>query len=262
MVLENVETDTDGVKEAIQEHVDGEGRVPLFYAISGSHLYGFPAVEDTDVDIRGYHVQENKDWRGLDRPDEQVRYHEGEIDLVSHELRKFGSLLATGNFNIIELIFNAPIVYKSALSQVNTIRMEARNHLPMDMPRHYRGMAKGNYKKYIENPERDSYTPVPKKFLYVLRGLLAARYVYENNDVVANIHSLANEHPDGKQLVGRAVELREMFGDERVPPRYERMATTAIDEMIKNDTHLEEVEYDRKAWREGIESWMEDVRSW
>src|SRR5476651_2486439 len=68
----------------------------LFVTISGAHLYGFPSP-DSDYDLRGVHLLPLADVVGLKTGQETVEksgIHDGlEIDLVTHDARKFFGLL-------------------------------------------------------------------------------------------------------------------------------------------------------------------------
>src|SRR6195256_5990431 len=85
----------------------------LFATISGSHLYGFPSP-DSDFDLRGAHVLPLEKVVGLEVRDETVEQSmivpphpdplsqggEGgalEMDIVSHDVRKFFGLLLKKN---------------------------------------------------------------------------------------------------------------------------------------------------------------------
>ena len=70
---------------------------PLVFAtISGAHLYGFPSP-DSDFDLRGVHVLPVEHVVGLRTGPETIEdsgIREGlEIDLVTHDIRKFFGLL-------------------------------------------------------------------------------------------------------------------------------------------------------------------------
>src|SRR6266704_1865539 len=87
---------------------------PLFFAtISGAHLYGFP-LPDSDYDLRGAHILPPKDVIGLDVRGETVedsRVIDGlEMDIVSHDVRKFFGLLLKKNGYVLEQLFSPLIV--------------------------------------------------------------------------------------------------------------------------------------------------------
>src|SRR5690348_10435437 len=68
-----------------------------FVTISGAHLYGFPSA-DSDIDLRGAHVLPMKEVIGLTDPNETYETMDGrvdgiEVDCVSHDLKKYLSLL-------------------------------------------------------------------------------------------------------------------------------------------------------------------------
>ncbi len=85
----------------------------LFATISGAHLYGFPSP-DSDFDLRGAHVLPLERVVGLEVHDETVedsRVIEGlEMDIVSHDVRKFFGLLLKKNGYVLEQLFSPLIV--------------------------------------------------------------------------------------------------------------------------------------------------------
>jgi uncharacterized protein len=73
----------------------------LFVTVSGAHLYGFPSP-DSDYDLRGVHVLPVQEVVGLD-PGRMTVESSGiddglEIDLVTHDVRKFFGLLLKKNW--------------------------------------------------------------------------------------------------------------------------------------------------------------------
>src|SRR5215471_14447110 len=87
----------------------------LFMTISGAHLYGFPSP-DSDYDLRGVHILPLRDAIGLDAGRETIEVsalRDGlEIDLVTHDARKFFGLLLKKNGYVLEQLFS-PLVVKS-----------------------------------------------------------------------------------------------------------------------------------------------------
>src|SRR5438067_13631638 len=86
----------------------------LFATISGAHLYGFPSP-DSDFDLRGAHVLPLENVLGLEVRDETVedsRVIEGlEMDIVSHDVRKFFGLLLKKNGYVLEQLYSPLIVH-------------------------------------------------------------------------------------------------------------------------------------------------------
>src|SRR5216110_1974864 len=97
----------------LQKQVDAHPYPLLFATISGAHLYGFPSP-DSDFDLRGIHVLPLEKVIGLEVRDETVEDSsviEGlEMDIVSHDVRKFFALLLKRNGYVLEQVFSPLIV--------------------------------------------------------------------------------------------------------------------------------------------------------
>lgn len=186
------------IKKAVQKQYNCE---PKFYAVSGSHIYGFPSKEGSDIDLRGFHLADGHGYMTLDEPKEQIIInqsenptqgfeHVEEVELVSYELKKFGSLLYKTNFNVLEFLFYGKTVMNGDPLEIDSLRNLFHEHLPANVPYHYRGMAKQNYHKYL-NREKEAYAPTAKKFLYVIQGLLAAEYISTYAEIQPDITVVA-----------------------------------------------------------------------
>ena len=84
------------IDERVLREVEAQPYPLLFVTISGAHLYGFPSP-DSDYDVRGSHVLPVREVVGLDPGRETIevsKVSDGlEIDLVTHDVKKFFSLL-------------------------------------------------------------------------------------------------------------------------------------------------------------------------
>ena len=86
---------------AILERVVAEQPYPLLFAtVSGAHHYGFPSP-DSDFDLRGVHILPARQVVGLDALEETIEVSKDrdgiELDLVTHDVRKFFELLLRKN---------------------------------------------------------------------------------------------------------------------------------------------------------------------
>ena len=88
----------------------------LFATISGAHLYGFPSA-DSDFDLRGVHILPIREVVGLNVGRETVQMEEIreglELDLVTHDAKKFFSLMLKKNGYVLEQLFSPLVVQTS-----------------------------------------------------------------------------------------------------------------------------------------------------
>jgi predicted nucleotidyltransferase len=141
---------------------------------SGSRAWGF-ASPDSDFDARFIYVH-RRDWYvavGLEEQRDVIEYPiVDELDVNGWDLRKALRLYWKSNPAFVEWI-QSPIVY----AQRGRFAERARGLLPQVYScergiYHYRSMAKTNYRGYL----RGELVPL-KKYFYVLRPLLAARWL-------------------------------------------------------------------------------------
>lgn len=161
----------------------------LFATVSGAHLYGFPSP-DSDFDLRGAHVLPLDAVVGLDVRDETVqdsRVIEGlEMDIVSHDVRKFFGLLLKKNGYVLEQLFSPLIVHTTpAHAELKAI---APGCITKHHSHHYFGFAETQWKLFLkESPRR------VKPLLYVYRVLLTGIHLMRTGQIEANLVKLNEE---------------------------------------------------------------------
>ncbi len=168
-----------------------EHRFPLLFAtISGAHLYGFPSP-DSDYDIRGAHVLPLADAIGLwpDKHDTvQVSGFRDslEIDLVTHDVRKFFGLMLKKNGYVMEQVFSPLIVLTTP--EHDELKSIARQCLTKHHSHHYQGFFHTQWKLFEkERPRR------VKPLLYAYRVLLTGIHLMRTGQVEANLVTLNDE---------------------------------------------------------------------
>jgi predicted nucleotidyltransferase len=159
-------------------------RYPLLFAtVSGSHLYGFPS-SDSDYDLRGVHVLPLREVVGLETGEETVShmgvYDGTEIDLVTHDVRKFLALLLKKNGYVLEQLLSPLVV------QTSPEHEELKALGPQCITRyhghHYLGFVATQRKLFAkESPPR------VKPLLYVYRVLLTGIHLMRTGEVEANL---------------------------------------------------------------------------
>ncbi|MGH9943272.1 MAG: nucleotidyltransferase domain-containing protein [Pyrinomonadaceae bacterium] len=161
----------------------------LFATISGAHLYGFPSP-DSDYDVRGVHVLPLREVVGLDAGRETVEVSEMrdrlEIDLVTHDAKKFFSLLLKKNGYVLEQLYS-PLVLLTT-PEHEELKQLARGCLTRHHSHHYFGFAETQWKLFDkERPRR------VKPLLYVYRVLLTGIHLMRAGEIEANLVRLNEE---------------------------------------------------------------------
>jgi len=157
---------------------------PLIFAtISGAHLYGFPSP-DSDYDLRGVHVLTVREVVGLEPGQETIEVsgmRDGmELDLVTHDVRKFFKLLLKKNGYVLEQLYSPLIVYTT--SEHEELKQIANGCITRHHAHHYFGFAETQWKLFEkENPRR------VKPLLYVYRVLLTGIHLMQTGEVEANL---------------------------------------------------------------------------
>ena len=169
---------------------------PLIFAtISGAHLYGFPSP-DSDFDLRGAHVLLLDQVVGLDPGQETVedcRTIDGlEMDIVSHDVRKFFGLLLKKNGYVLEQLFSPLVVLTtSEHEEMKSIAQHGPGGtglITKHHSHHYFGFAETQWKLFHkESPKR------VKPLLYVYRVLLTGIHLMRSGEVEANLMTLNEE---------------------------------------------------------------------
>jgi predicted nucleotidyltransferase len=175
---------------------------PLIFAtVSGAHLYGF-ASPDSDWDLRGVHLLPADEVLGLfDRQEtvEQERKEDGvELDLVTHDARKFFNLLLKRNGYVLEQLYSPLIVHTSG--EHDELKEIAKGCITRYHSHHYLGFAATQRELFEkERPRRI------KPLLYTYRVLLTGIHLMRTGEVEANLMRLNDEFRLGtiSELVSR-----------------------------------------------------------
>ncbi|MFE9507473.1 DNA polymerase beta superfamily protein [Streptomyces anthocyanicus] len=137
----------------------------LFATVSGAHLYGFPS-RDSDVDLRGAHLLPAADLVGLREPEEtrsRMWDRDGvEMDLVTHDLRKFVRLMLRRNGYVLEQLLSPLVVHTTEAHR--ELAGHAPGVLTAHHAHHYRGFAQTQWRLFERTGEL-------KPLLYTFRVL-------------------------------------------------------------------------------------------
>lgn len=177
------------VSQQLKAAADGHPHPLIFATISGAHLYGFPSP-DSDYDLRGSHILPLKSVVGLDPPAETVEVTTKtpglELDLVTHDVRKFFGLMLKKNGYVLEQVLSPLIV--STSPEHAELKEIARACVTRHHAHHYLGFASTQWRLFEkERPRRI------KPLLYVYRVLLTGLHLMRTGNVEANLRHLNAE---------------------------------------------------------------------
>lgn len=192
----------------------------LFACESGSRGWGF-ASPDSDYDVRFIYVN-RLPWyltvsQGRDVIEEPIS---GDLDINGWDLRKALQLLRKSNPTLLEWL-RSPIVYREDAQVAARLKALAEDGFSaVSGYNHYVSMAKRNLREHLYADEVRY-----KKYLYVLRPLLAARWIREGRGVPPmRFAELAQATLDDAVLIAdinRLLEVKMRAGEAATSPRWE-----------------------------------------
>ncbi|MFE2153154.1 DNA polymerase beta superfamily protein [Streptomyces lavendulae] len=182
--------------------VTGQPDPLLFATVSGAHLYGFPS-RDSDVDLRGAHLLPAAALLGLREPEEtrtRMWDHGGvEMDLVTHDLRKFVRLMLKRNGYVLEQLLS-PLVVHTTPEHEELVAL-APGVLTSHHAHHYRGFATTQWRLFERGGEL-------KPLLYAFRALLTGIHLMRSGEVQAHLPTLLGEVAEAPSWLAGLVEAK------------------------------------------------------
>jgi hypothetical protein len=198
--------------------IERESDVRILYACeSGSRGWGF-ASPDSDYDVRFIYVNRLAWYLTVEPGRDVIEVPiSGDLDVNGWDLRKTMKLLRQSNPTLIEWL-RSPIVYDEDSIAVSKLRSLAIEHFGAAPGyRHYVSMAKKNFREHLLG-EEVRY----KKYLYVLRPLLAARWIREGKGAPPmRFAQLAHETVSDPALIddiNRLLEVKMRAGEAAKSP--------------------------------------------
>lgn len=167
---------SDGMRAQVLQalrDIERQEDVRVLYACeSGSRAWGF-ASPDSDYDVRFIYVRRVRDYLRVNDPRDVIEQPiSGELDVSGWDLRKALQLLTDSNPTLLEWL-RSPIVYRQDDAFAARLRAAAEAHfLLLRGYHHYVSMAKKNLREHLYGE-----TVRLKKYLYVMRPLMAARWI-------------------------------------------------------------------------------------
>jgi predicted nucleotidyltransferase len=203
--------------------LEAERGVRILYACeSGSRAWGF-ASPDSDYDVRFLYLQP-RDWYlaiDVERKRDVIETPlEGVWDINGWDVRKALNLLRKSNPPLLEWL-GSPIVYREDKPVADELRrLLPRYYQPTACYYHYWKMARGNFREFLQGPEVRW-----KKYLYVLRPILAMRWIRQELGVVptefARLVDATVNTSDVRQAIDALLARKQSAGEAAQGPRDE-----------------------------------------
>lgn len=153
--------------------IERESDVRVLYACeSGSRAWGF-ASKDSDYDVRFLYVHPREWYLSIETGRDVIeKMLPDDLDVSGWELRKALRLLRKSNPPFYEWL-RSPIVYAEDPLFIKSLRNLSEDHYSSERCfLHYLHMAQGNIREYLTGD-----VVWLKKYLYVLRPVLACRWI-------------------------------------------------------------------------------------
>jgi uncharacterized protein len=176
----------------------------LFATISGAHLYGFPSP-DSDFDLRGVHVLPPEAVVGLREGPDTIEVNDCrsdfELDLVTHDAKKFFNLLLRRNGYVLEQLYSPLVVCSSP--EHEELKHIARGCITRHHSHHYLGFARTQWELFCKEQPRRC-----KPLLYVYRVLLTGIHLLRTGGLEASLVRLNDvfQLPYLPELIARKVQ--------------------------------------------------------
>ena len=158
--------------------IEKQENVRILLAVeSGSRAWGF-ASPDSDYDVRFIYVRNTGEYLRLDEPRDVIELPiSGDLDINGWDLKKALKLMYKSNPTLTEWL-TSPIVYIET-EFTDELRALAKEYFfRKGGLYHYVSMAEGNYREYLNTDKVRA-----KKYFYVLRPLLACRWILDKGTV-------------------------------------------------------------------------------
>jgi len=193
------------IKQKLNE-IEQKENVKILHCIeSGSRAWGF-ASPDSDYDVRFVYVRPKEYYLRLDKTRDVIEWQlDDTLDINGWDIQKTLRLLHKSNPTVFEWD-NSPIVYKSSDEWEKVRALINEYFSPKAGLYHYLSTAKTNYRDYLKGDKVRL-----KKYFYVLRPLLACRYILDKGQPPPMLFSELVESELDEQMkpfVNRLTEMK------------------------------------------------------
>jgi len=225
------------IKQKLDEIEEKENIRIIHCVESGSRAWGF-ASPDSDYDVRFVYVRNIRDYLKLEKSRDVIEWELNDVyDISGWDIRKTFELLHKSNPTLFEWN-NSPLVYKTTpeWEQIRSIITDC--FMSKTGIYHYLSTAKHNYKAYFTEDEVKL-----KKYFYVLRPILAARWIISHGTPPPMLFSELMDaeldeavRPDVEKLLDMKMNTSEIGKGKRIKNLDRYISTEMADIQIRTDS--------------------------
>lgn len=215
--------------------IEKKYNIQILYACeSGSRGWGF-ASPDSDYDVRFLYVHPPEWYLRVSPGRDSIEIPiDAELDICGWEWRKALGLMKKANPTLIEWLYS-PVVYQETPEPIAELRrLVPQWFSPARARYHYLSMAKKNFRGYLQGEEVRL-----KKYFYVLRPLLAVRWIESGRGAppMQFSHLLAGTVTEPELLaeVHALLELKMRAGEAEYGPRREAIHAFIQSELTASE---------------------------
>lgn len=219
------------------KEIEKTENIKIIHAVeSGSRAWGF-ASPDSDYDVRFFYIRPKDFYLKLNKTRDVVEYPiDSVLDINGWDLDKTLRLLHSSNPTLFEWS-NSPIVYTTS-----DLFLEIKNIVNDYFKKkaglyHYLNMADGNYREYLKGE-----TVKAKKYFYVVRPLLACRWILKNNCPPPMLFSELVEsqlEPELKPIINSLLERKMNLPEIGEIPKIEPLNKFIEDNLVKIKSEIQ-----------------------
>ena len=237
------------IKEQLRRIEDAENIKILLAVESGSRAWGF-ASPDSDYDVRFVYIRSLEDYLRLDAIRDVIELPIDDVlDINGWDVQKTLRLLHKSNPTLFEW-FSSPIVYLETDFADRFRKIMGEYFSTKKSLYHYISMAEGNYREYLKTEMLRT-----KKYFYVLRPVLACRWILEKGTPPPMLFRELMESELPKELVPEVEKLLDLKMNS--PEIKEIPRVDKINEYLNES--IEEIKFKLKSVGENKEVQWEEL---
>ncbi len=250
------------MEEIIQtklKEIEEKENVRIILAVeSGSRAWGF-ASKDSDYDVRFVYVRKLEDYLKLENTKDVIEWQLDEtLDINGWDLKKALQLMHESNPSIYEWL-SSPIIYRNTAEFAELKEISHQYYSEKKSLYHYLHMASSNYKTYILDQDEVRI----KKYFYVLRPILCARYIARNKTQPPMVFDelVEKELPSNlRGYVDKLLERKKNTKEMGLEPRIKELDAFIDEELISIKEVADKTEVNKKDWNALNEYFIKLVR--